>query len=42
MIWHKPSDIKYTDLCIFVDENMPKIVNPGEYPDIENLVYNYL
>ena len=42
MIWHKPSDVKYTDLCIYVDENMPKIVNPGENPDIENTVYNYL
>jgi len=42
MIWHKPQDLKYTDLCIYVDENMPKIVNPGEYPDIENTVYNYL
>ena len=42
MIWHKPQDMKYTDLCIYVDENMPKIVNPGENPDIENTIYNYL
>ena len=42
MIWHKPQDLKYTDLCIYIDENMPKIINPGENPDIENTIYNYL
>ena len=42
MIWHKPSSLKYTDLCMYVDENMSKIVNPGENPEIENTVYNYL
>lgn len=34
--------MKYTDLCMFVDENVPKIVNPGENPELENLIYNYL
>ena len=42
MLWKKPNDLKYTDLCIYIDENVPKIVNPGEFPDIENTVYNYL
>lgn len=40
--WKKDPKLKYTDLCIFIDENIPKIVNPGEFPDIENQVYNYL
>jgi hypothetical protein len=27
---------------MFVDENVPKIVNPGENPELENTIYNYL
>lgn len=42
MLWKKPNDLKYTDLCIYIDENVPKILNPGEFPEIENTVYNYL
>ena len=42
MIFKKPSNLKYTDLCMYIDENVPKIVNPGEYPEIENTIYNYL
>lgn len=34
--------MKYTDMCIFIDENVPKIINPGENPELENTVYNYL
>ena len=26
----------------YIDENVPKILNPGEFPEIENTVYNYL
>ena len=33
---------KYTDLCIYIDKNIPNIVESGEHPDIENTVYNYL
>lgn len=40
--WKKDPKLKYTDLCIFIDQNIPKIASPGEYPDIENQVYNYL
>ena len=40
--WKKDPKLKYTDLCIFIDENIPKIANAGEYPEIENQVYNYL
>ena len=43
MLWRKPADMKYTDMCIWIDENIPKIgAHPGEYPDIEDTVYNYL
>jgi hypothetical protein len=42
MLWKKPADMKYTDMCIFIDENVPKIINPGEFPELENTIYNYL
>jgi hypothetical protein len=42
MLFKKPANLKYTELCMYIDENVPKIVNPGEYPEIENTVYNYL
>ena len=42
MIWHKPQEFKYTDLCIFIDQNLEKIRVPGENPEIENTIYNYL
>ena len=42
MIWHKPQEFKYTDLCIFIDQNLEKIKVPGENPEIENTIYNYL
>lgn len=34
--------MKYTDLCIYIDENVNKLINPGEYPEVENTIYNYL
>ncbi len=42
MIWHKPSSYKYTDLCVYIDKNIEKIKVPGENPDVETLIYNYL
>ena len=42
MLFKKPNNLKYTDLCIYIDTNASKIVNPGEFPEIENTVYNYL
>ena len=41
-VWKKDPKLKYTDLCIYIDENIPKIAEPGAYPEIENKVYNYL
>lgn len=42
MLFKKPANLKFTDLCIFIDQNVPKIVNPGEFPELENTIYNYL
>ena len=42
MQWKKDPEKKYTDLCIYIDKNIPNIAEPGEHPDIENTVYNYL
>ena len=42
MLYKKPQNLKYTDLCMYIDENVPKIVEPGEYPEIEATIYNYL
>ena len=42
MLFKKPNSLKYTDLCMFIDKNVPNIVNPGENPELENTIYNYL
>ena len=42
MQWKKDPTKKYTDLCIYIDANIEKLRNPGEYPDVENTIYNYL
>ena len=34
--------MKYTQMCMYIDENVSKIVNPGENPELENTIYNYL
>lgn len=41
MQYKKDPELRYVDLCIFVDQNIPNIVD-GQHPDIENTVYNYL
>lgn len=42
MLYKKPQNLKYTDLCVYIDQNVPKLANPGEYPEIEGTIYNYL
>lgn len=42
MMFKKPSGMKYTEMCQFIDANVPKIINPGENPELENTIYNYL
>ena len=42
MLYKKPQSLRYTELCMYIDENVPKIAEPGAYPEIEATVYNYL
>lgn len=42
MEWRKPVDMRYTQLCMYIDENIEKLRNPGQYPEVENKIYNYL
>ena len=42
MLYKKPGNMKYTDMCIYIDENMWKLENAGEFPEIEEKIYNYL
>lgn len=42
MLWKKPADMKYTEMCIFIDKYVPEIVVPGKNPELENTIYNYL
>lgn len=42
MLMKKPNGMKYTEMCMFIDANVPKIINPGENPELENTIYNYL
>lgn len=42
MQWKKDPNMKYTELCIYIDQHIIDIVNPGENPEIEDKVYNYL
>ena len=42
MLFKKPANLRYTELCIYIDQNAEKLKNPGEYPEIENTIYNYL
>lgn len=42
MMYKKPSSMRYTQMCMFIDEHASEIVNPGENPELENTIYNYL
>ena len=42
MLYKKPANLKYTEMCIYIDQNVPKIANSGEHPEIEATIYNYL
>lgn len=42
MLYKKPQNLRYTELCMYIDENVPKIAEPGIYPEVEATVYNYL
>lgn len=34
--------LKYTDMAIYIDANISKVVKAGEHPDIEKNIYEYL
>ena len=42
MLYKKPSGMKYTDMCVYIDQNVPNISVPDEHPEIEATIYNYL
>ena len=42
MQWRKPANMRYTQMCQFIDAHVTEIVNPGENPELENTIYNYL
>ena len=42
MLYKKPSSLRYTEMCMYIDANVPKLATPGKYPEIESTVYNYL
>lgn len=42
MQWYKDPKLRYVDLCIYIDANIPTIATSRDYPEIENKVYNYL
>lgn len=42
MLWKKSSNLRYVDLCIYIDKHVPDIIKPGECPALENTIYNYL
>ena len=42
MLWKKPQGMKYTEMCIYIDKNVPVIATPGQNPQVEDTVYNYL
>lgn len=42
MLWKKPAELKYTQLCMYIDENVPKLLEPDCPPDLGDTIYNYL
>lgn len=40
--FNKIPGMKYTTMCIYIDEHMREVVNPGENPDVESKIYEYL
>lgn len=42
MLWKKPANIRYTEMCMYIDDNITTIAQPGQNPEVEDRVYNYL
>lgn len=41
-IWKRPSGVRVTQLCIFVDSHIDEIVEAGKNPELEDKIYNYI
>lgn len=41
-MWKKDEKLRFVDLCIFIDKHITEILVPGENPDLEDTIYNYL
>lgn len=42
MMWKRPSGVKVTSLCIFIDKNIDKICGEERDEELENKIYNYI
>lgn len=42
MQWKKDPDMKYTDMCIFIDKNVAQLNEPDCPDELKNTIYNYL
>ena len=42
IMWRKPEGLKYTDLCIFIDEHSAELANDNPNDQTVNLIYNYI
>lgn len=42
MLWKKEPNMRYVDMCIYIDAHVPDIAEAGKNPEVEDKVYNYL
>jgi len=42
MIFKKPENLRYVDMCIYVDKNVPQLLDPDCPTEIQDTIYNYL
>lgn len=42
ILWRKPDNLKYTDLCIYIDAHSAELVDADANDDVPNLIYNYI
>ena len=42
MQWRKDANMKYTDMCIFIDQHVSQLNDPDCPPELANTIYNYL
>ena len=42
MQWRKDANMKYTDMCIFIDQHVSQLNDPNCPPELANTIYNYL